>query len=333
MMQCAICTENLGKSSPIDSEYSQNHQLVLNQDGSSKVSATTCGHLFHTSCIAKWLETTTRSKQCPICNKEIIKNSIITIFADWSQNNEDNNNNEINDNLDLLNQLTQRNNQLIAENNKLKSYSMIQERDHNDLLQQLIHHQERIVYLEKEKIEKEKLKLEMKKLKHYNQSVKLKLDYLQYLDTILKFNEETQLMSNQIEFYNTFSKCSNDKKWDLFLASEKMKQEALNHCKQMEKRYELELQKKQIKLEETYQELLMMKRQLDNNNSNNQSNSSNMNNNGNNKSSRVRPNTVNYLNEMNDNESINSSSNENSFINPFVKNSKKRIKENGYYYA
>ncbi|XP_055927430.1 E3 ubiquitin-protein ligase TRAIP-like [Argiope bruennichi] len=48
---------------------------------------TLCGHIFHFSCISNWLEHCGVNGSCPECRRKVDKQSLITLFFNWDDNN------------------------------------------------------------------------------------------------------------------------------------------------------------------------------------------------------------------------------------------------------
>lgn len=79
MSFCSICFESFVNSRfKITDNSSKNNFRT-------EISATTCGHLFHSVCIEKWLTTPNSNRKCPSCQRTLSFNSIFKIYHDWTQ--------------------------------------------------------------------------------------------------------------------------------------------------------------------------------------------------------------------------------------------------------
>ena len=77
---CSICFEGLvsqdssrRSSSEGSSDAQQNDEIQNRQD----VSATPCGHVFHTGCVSAWIQ---QHRHCPQCRNPVLNSMLVKLF-------------------------------------------------------------------------------------------------------------------------------------------------------------------------------------------------------------------------------------------------------------
>ncbi|KAK8756479.1 hypothetical protein V5799_000820 [Amblyomma americanum] len=69
---CSICLGSILTSGGDDSDPSIGHSV-------GAISATECGHVFHETCLLRWLQ---KSRSCPTCRKQLRPDRVIRLFLD-----------------------------------------------------------------------------------------------------------------------------------------------------------------------------------------------------------------------------------------------------------
>ncbi|KAJ9055545.1 hypothetical protein DSO57_1002839 [Entomophthora muscae] len=220
------------------------------------------GHLYHSACILKWMNSGRSRIQCPICKEIISRHGLITIYQEWPALGASNVPNQATQDAEKVSNerkyiqlLEAQKSAVIEECKAFEAENQMLLVQNKELITQIHHlssvHHQNVEFLQNSRIEKERqsqklLRTEQELVNHKRElaKLKLKINYLDGLDIISKIGERSE--EQETTSFKNYIAIDPEQQKDFFCSLERKCREQVNQRKMYFKMFQEE--KKRVML-------------------------------------------------------------------------------------